>query len=215
MPYVALAVLTLFSVGALVGSLLQAPPLAGTLLHAAAGNTAGASSLRIVESIGQVQSGRLVTLDSQTEILQPPDRIEASQRSQLELAIGTNVYISTDGGRTWSADTTVHPNVAQDIAAVLAPLSLFRTATQVRMSHGQTRFTFSEPAPALVGALHLNLPGPQARSTVPVTVDVRGEFVTSWSTVLALGGQRYVLTEQYTGLNNVPMLVAPSLSPAP
>lgn len=214
-PHVALAILTLGCAGALVGSLLQAPPVAGTLLRAAAGNTAGASSLRVHESIAEVEGTRLVTLDSVSEVAEPPDRIEATEQAVEELVIGSGTYVSTNRGRTWFADTSVHVDVAQAMAAVLAPLQLFRNATGVHAGAGQTRFAFRVPAPQLVATLHLSLPAASSVRSVPVVVHVRGEFVRSWSTQLTVSGNHYVLTESYAGLDHEPLLVVPPLSPAP
>lgn len=214
MPHVALGLLTVLAVGAIVLSLTQAPPVADTLLHTAAGATDQASSVAVGESIAQVVDGRTNVLDSIEVRLEPPGRLEYRQGPEEELVVAGRVYVSDNEGRTWYADTAAHTSVPAVTSQLLSPLRLLRHVTGARTSNGQTAFSFTTTSTRLIEALHLNLPtaGP---TPVPVAVTVQGEFVTGFVAHLSVSGDHFVLTERYSHVDRLPTLVAPAVSPTP
>lgn len=212
-PHLVLAVLTILSLGALAWSVAAAPPIARSLLHQGAGNTAAVSSVQVDESISQVSGGHVAVLDSIRLLLERPDRVEQVQQSNHTLVIGSKVYLSPDGGKTWSLDTQAgRVDVSQVFDRVLAPMQLLQSASTVRETAGQTRFTLDVPLSALENAMHLGLPASGAPTTVPVTVTVQGEFVTGFAAELTESGQQLLVQERYTHLDRLPALVAPAVT---
>jgi hypothetical protein len=213
-PHVAMAILTVLAVGAIVLSLEQAPPVADTLLHAAAANTAGVPRVLVDEQIDQVVGATARPIDQVTEELDSPTGIEVQQCDVVERLIGTAAYVSANGGATWYRDASAHVDLGQVTVALHRPLTLLEGARHVVAHAGQTRFTFVTTGEHLVRVLHLALQVPPDAGPVPVTVSVSGEFVTAMTARFAVRGETYVFRSSYRDFDAVaPLTVPPVAAP--
>lgn len=213
-PHVAMAILTLLAVGAIVLSLEQAPPVADTLLHAAAANTAGVPRVLVDEQIDQVVGTTVRPIDEVSEELDAPTGIEVRQSDVIERLIGTAAYVSANGGATWYRDAAAHVDLGQVAVALHRPLTLLEQARHVVAHAGQTRFTFTTTGAHLVRVLHLALRVPPDAGPVPVTATVSGEFVTAITARFAVSGVTYIFRSGYRDFDAVaPLTVPPVAAP--
>lgn len=217
MPHLALAVLTVLSFGALAYSVVSAPPVARTILHVGAQNTAGAPSFAVHESVSQQVAGHTTVLDAVDEQVDVPHHaLEATQQSSRELIIGSTVYVSTDSGKTWTRDSALSGriDVPAAIASIRQPLTkLLGTAAHVHMNGAQQHFSFTTTEAALIQDLHLNVSVAAPSARVPVDATIHGEFLDGFTAHLVYGGQHLLISEHFTHIVSLPTLRAPAVKP--
>jgi hypothetical protein len=211
-PHVAMATLTLLSVGAIVLSLVQAPPIGDTLLHTAAANAAGVPTVEVHEAIDQVVGGVSRPVDAVSEELDLPHGLELAQGSVLERLVDGHAYVSVDGGRTWYEDAAAHVDLASVATALRRPLEFLRRARRVVASSGEERFSFTTTGSRLIRALHLGIGARPDAGPVPVTATVAGEFVTSMTAQFSVRSQRYVFSISYGQFGTAPALAVPPVT---
>jgi hypothetical protein len=211
MPHAAMGGLTALSVAALVLSLVQARPLGETLVRQAAGNTAGAPSLEVVETVDQVVAGQAHVLEQVEETYQAPDRLAADLGGGREEVVVDGVaYLSDDAGRTWyRSEQPV--DLADAVAQLDAPMVLLEHARDVDFSHGEHVFHYRTTVAAIVERLHLSLPAP-ATGTAAVTATVHGEFLRTVHLRFASAGRDFLLSLDYHRVSHAPAVVAPVAS---
>lgn len=137
-----LGVLIALAVGAIILSLVTAPPIADSHLRTAAGNTAAAKSFRIDLS---VSSGAVGAAPSSTQrvsaviLYQAPNRTLTVERASTtetvtQLVVGGRAWLSEDGGSTWRRLPVPATIGAADARTFVRPLQALQNVSGVRQS---------------------------------------------------------------------------------
>ena len=186
-PHLVLGLLTLLAVLAIFLSLDTAPPNAEQQLKVAAGNTAGAASFVLTDTITVLPTGTAAAGGPRTETAvityQAPDRVRevvsANGRTITVLAIGPDRY-ERSGTAKWvslGASPGSVPAGQQAAEGVLGPIRAVGTPTGV-VAHGE-QFTFvPEQESLLLADLLGSASGRLSPTQATFTATVSGEFLT-------------------------------------
>jgi len=224
LSYTPLGLLALLSAGAIVLSLLTAPPIAQQQLRGAARNTVAASSFVLTDMTtvraprsSAALGGSTVESNSARIEYQAPDRIleethEATGLSVSLLLIDGNRYERTGNG-SWSELSPVSqsgsPDGAQVAGEVLALLRPLAGATSVVRSGSTYRFV-----PGNRGTLLTSLFGQAAQqlSSVEFSAVLKGEFVRDERVVATRASERITIDFGLRSIGVLPPIEAPHVS---
>jgi hypothetical protein len=215
--------LTLLAAGAIVLSLVTAPPVAKSQLQGAAKNTAGASSF-VLTDVNKVVSPKPVPSlggrSSESSVVrivyQAPDRVldvvsEPQGRTVTLLVVGNKAYEREGSSGVWStipastgSGTTNGQAAAQK---VLMPLDSVGGATTVERSDDLYRFV-----PGNELNLLANLFGQEAvpqLSSVRFSAGIDGEFLRSEDVDAKAGGFSYQIRFRFSSVDRAPAVEPP------
>ena len=219
LAHILLGCLTLLSAGAIVLSILTAPPVAREQLRVAAKNTAAASSFVLVYRVSQHEPRPSADLNGKSSVTmterveyQSPDRLEVTSTTapgRKLIVIGGNRYDLARGGR-WtalppipSAGTSIGAQEAQQLLFPLASLgdatSVVRKGSTYRFDPGQRSVLLSDFFGSLAPIL----------SSVGFTAALNGEFVSFERIVASRGSAHFGLDIRFQSVEAVPPIVAP------
>ena len=206
---VCLAVLGALSAGAIVFSVLTAPPAAETHLHQAARATVAASGFELQVVQGQGPGQR----PSAAVDYRAPDQVVIGaypgSGGGVEVAIGAKAWVSLDGGKTWRTITSgPKPGAALAEQVLALPRALAKaTGVSGRGDHLRVDATGSELLQA-VGDASGHLP---ADVTVRLDVTIAdGVLKTVTVTVRGPGRPPSSTTFRYSRVGDAPPVKAPA-----
>ncbi|MGD0320357.1 MAG: hypothetical protein ABSC00_01940 [Acidimicrobiales bacterium] len=224
LSYAPLGLLALLSAGAIVLSLLMAPPLAQQQLQGAASSTVAASSFALtyrttVEVPGQsaASGGRTVATNSSRFEYQAPDRVleethEPTGLSVSILLIDGDRYERTGNG-PWSELPPVSQSgspggaeVAGEVLDLLRPLA---GATSVVRSGSTYRFALGNPD-TLLSTLFGQ--AAQQLSSVELSAVVKGDFVSDEHIVATQASEHITIDFGFASIGELPPIRAPHVS---
>jgi hypothetical protein len=216
-PHFLLALLTLLSVGAILFSLTQAPPVARTQLRTAASNTAGLSSFRLAftETLAPLRAP-VSSAPRRSEaivIYQAPDRVQDTVVGQsiTGLVIGPRHYRRAGKGAWQYLGQSVSASGAQVAQELVLPLQLVAGATGVTRK-GSGTFSFT---PSNQQLLLATLFGGQVSSLAPTgatyRATVHGEYLSVLQIAVVGTTARATVELAFSDLDHAPALEAPAL----
>ncbi len=181
LSYLSLGVLTVLGVGAIILSLVTAPPNADQHLQIASRNTAAATSFQVRLRIAQKSQGATgssTNVSTATVQYHAPDQLSLHEvtmgREVTERALGRTVFISFDGGHSWERQNESGSASNAVVMAFLKPLQAASTVTGVEQHGGVYRYVSS--APALATAFGIPTSTAVHLSAV-VHATIKGEFL--------------------------------------
>lgn len=215
-PHFLLALLTVLSVGAILFSLTQAPPVARSQLRAAAANTAGLSSFRLAytETLAPLSapaSGPPRRSEA-VVIYQAPDRVQDTVLGQsiTGLVIGPRHYRRVGSGAWQYLGQSVSASGAQVAEELVLPLQIVAGATGVT-GRGSGTYSFT---PANEQLLLATLFGGQLSSLAPsgatYLATVRGEYLSTLHIAVVGATARATVDLAFSDLDRAPALEAPA-----
>ncbi len=224
LSYAPLGLLALLSAGAIVLSLLMAPPVAQQQLQGAASSTVAASSFALtfkttVEVPGRsaASGGRTVATNSSRFEYQAPDRVleethETTGLSVSILLIDGDRYERTGNG-PWSELSPVSQSgspggaeVAGEVLDLVRPLA---GATSVVRSGSTYRFALGNPD-TLLSTLFGQ--AAQQLSSVEFSAVVKGDFVSDEHIVATQASEHITIDFGFASIGELPPIRAPHVS---